>query len=77
MSKQPESNIVFELYEDGNNFMGLTQATLPNIAFIIQQIQGAGINGNIDVPIAGMMEAMELALNWLASVMRALSKSVS
>jgi P2 family phage contractile tail tube protein len=64
MSKQPESNIVFELYEDGNNFMGLTQATLPNIAFIIQQIQGAGINGNIDVPIAGMMEAMELALNW-------------
>lgn len=64
MSKQPESNVVFELYEDGSNFMGLTQATLPNIAFIVQQINGAGIGGNIDVPIAGMMEAMELSLNW-------------
>lgn len=64
MAKQPESNIVFELYEDGTNFMGLTQATLPNIAFIVQQINGAGLGGNVDVPIAGMMEAMELSLNW-------------
>ena len=62
--KQPESNVVYESYEDGTNFCGLTQATLPNIAFIVQQIQGAGINGNIDVPILGMMEAMELSLNW-------------
>lgn len=64
MSKQPETNIIYELYEDGVNFMGLTQATLPNIAFIVTQIQGAGINGNVDVPVTGMMEAMELALNW-------------
>ncbi len=64
MSKQPESNVLFELYEDGNNYMGLTQATLPNIAFIVQQISGAGMNGNIDVPIAGMLEAMELSLNF-------------
>lgn len=64
MAKQPESNVVFELYEDGNNYMGLTQATLPNIAFIVTQIQGAGINGNVDVPLAGMMEAMELSLNF-------------
>ena len=62
--KQTESNVVYEIYEDGTNFCGLTQATLPNIAFIVQQIQGAGINGNIDVPILGMMEAMELSLNW-------------
>ena len=64
MSKQPESNVLFELYEDGNNYMGLTQATLPNIAFLVQQISGAGMNGNIDVPIAGMLEAMELSLNF-------------
>ena len=64
MAKQPESNVLFELYEDGNNYMGLTQATLPNIAFIVQQISGAGMNGNIDVPIAGMLEAMELSLNF-------------
>ena len=64
MAKQPESNVVFELYEDGTNYYGLTQATLPNIAFIVAQINGAGINGNVDVPIAGMMEAMELSLNF-------------
>ena len=64
MAKQPESNVVFELYEDGTNYYGLTQATLPNVAFIVAQINGAGINGNVDVPIAGMMEAMELSLNF-------------
>ena len=64
MAKQPETNIVFEIYEDGNSFLGLTQATLPNIAFIVQQINGAGVNGNVDIPIAGMMEAMELGLNF-------------
>ena len=48
MAKKPESNILFELYEDATNFLGLTQATLPNVAFIVQQIQGAGLNGNID-----------------------------
>lgn len=64
MSKQPESNVLFELYEDGNNYMGLTQATLPNLAFIVTQINGAGMNGNVDVPVAGMLEAMELSLNF-------------
>lgn len=64
MAKQPETNVLFELYEDGNNYMGLTQATLPNLAFIVTQINGAGMNGNIDVPVAGMLEAMELSLNF-------------
>jgi len=64
MSKQPETNIIYELYEDSVNYMGLTQATLPNLAFIVTQIQGAGMNGNVDVPVAGMLEAMELALNF-------------
>ena len=64
MAKQPETNIVFECYEDGNNFLGLTQATLPNIAFKTTQINGAGINGDVDVPVTGMMEAMELSLNF-------------
>lgn len=64
MSKQPEAHINFEVYEDGNNYCGTTQATLPNIAFIVQQINGAGLAGNVDVPILGMMEAMELGLNF-------------
>lgn len=71
--KKPESNIMFELYEDNVNFCGLTQATLPNIAFIVQQIQGAGISGNVDVPILGMMEAMELALNFRSATDAAMS----
>jgi P2 family phage contractile tail tube protein len=64
MAKMPESNVVFEAYEDGNNFLGLTQATLPNITFLTQQINGAGIAGNVDAVVQGMMEAMELTLNF-------------
>lgn len=64
MAKQPEAYIDFEVYEDARNFIGISQATLPNVAFLTQSITGAGIAGNVDAVLTGMMEAMELGLNF-------------
>ena len=64
MAKQPEAIIDFEVYEDGKNFYGISQAVLPNINFMTQQISGAGISGNIDAVLTGMVEAMSLTLNF-------------
>ena len=62
--KQPESYINFEVYEDAKRFCGVANVTLPNIQFIVQSIEGAGIAGKIDAVIPGMMEAMTTSINF-------------
>lgn len=62
--KQPESYINFEVYENAKMFCGVTQATLPNIQFIVQTITGAGIGGNVESVLRGMTEPMNLTLNF-------------
>lgn len=64
MAKQPEAYIDFEVYEDARNFIGISQATLPNITFLTQQITGAGISGNVEAVLTGMVDAMSLTLNF-------------
>ena len=61
---QPEAYIDFEVYEDATNLIGVAQATLPDISFLSQQITGAGISGNIDAVLIGMIDAMTLAMNF-------------
>ena len=46
--KQPEAHVAFEVYENSINLIGISQASMPNINFIVQQINGAGISGNVD-----------------------------
>lgn len=64
---QPQAIHSFEVYEGATNFVGVAQATLPNVQFIVSQINGAGIQGNIDSVLPGLMEAMELGLNFRSS----------
>ena len=64
MAIQPEAYIDFEVYEDNTNLVGVANATLPNITFLTQSITGAGIAGNVDAVLIGMVDAMTLTLNF-------------
>ena len=59
-----QSNINFALYEDNNEFLGIVKADLPDISWITQSINGAGIAGNIDAVILGHLDAMTLGLGF-------------
>ena len=61
---QPEMIVNFEVYEDGKNFCGIAEVTLPNIQFITQNYSGAGIGGNIDGVAKGMVIAMNFGLKF-------------
>ena len=61
---QPEAYIDFEVYEEATNFCGISKATMPDIAFLTQNITGAGIAGNVEAVLTGMVEAMTLGLNF-------------
>ena len=73
MAKQPEAYIDFEVYEDGKNFLGISSATLPSINFITQTITGAGISGNVEAILTGMVDAMSLGLNFRSAMDAAVS----
>ena len=71
--KQPEAYINFEVYKDSVNLVGIAKATLPNVAFLTQSVSGAGISGNVDAVLAGMVEAMSLTLNFRSATDAAVS----
>lgn len=73
MSKQPEAYIDFEVYEGKTNFMGIAKATLPNINYLTQQITGAGISGNVEAVLTGMVDAMSLTLEFRSATDAAVS----
>ena len=73
MARQPEAYIDFEVYENGKNFLGVSGATLPNINFLTQTITGAGIGGNVEAVLTGMVDAMSLTLNFRSAMDAAVS----
>lgn len=62
--KQPAAYINFELYEDAVNQLGLAKVKLPSIMYQFISTSGAGLMGNLDVPLIGMIEAMEAEIDF-------------
>jgi len=61
---QPQAYLDFEVYEDNINLLGVAKATLPEIAYLTQDITGAGFSGKIEAVLIGMMEAVTLKLDF-------------
>lgn len=59
-----ESVINFAVYEDSVDYVGVAGVTLPNLAAIVQTLSGAGIAGNVEVPVLGHYDVMSLTLNF-------------
>lgn len=64
MAKVDETVIGFAVYEDATEYLGISEATLPEISNITEEISGAGINGKYETAILGQIEPMTLTLNF-------------
>ena len=64
MAKIDELVINFAVYEDANEYLGMAEATLPDLEFLSEEINGAGIAGNIEDIITGHLSAMTTTLNF-------------
>ena len=62
--RRDQATTNFEVYEDKVNFLGIASVTLPNLSFLTAQMSGSGIGGNVNAVIAGMVDAMQMTLNW-------------
>ncbi len=64
MPRIDEVVINFSVYEDGVEYLGKAEVTLPEISNLTQEIKGAGIGGNIEAVILGHTAAMTMTLNF-------------
>ena len=62
--KIDNGTINFSVYEGANEFLGMTEATLPEISSMTEEIKGAGIAGSFSGPYTGHLEPMSLTLNF-------------
>ena len=60
----PESLIDFRVYEDKYEYLGIAQVGLPNLTNITQQLSGAGIAGNVEAVLVGMMDVMTTTMQF-------------
>lgn len=54
----------FEVYEDGTRYLGISTIDLPEFALRTVDVNGAGIAGEMQIPVAGQAEDMEMTIHW-------------
>ena len=57
--------INFTVYENGTEFLGLAKLTLPDMTNKMLSVNGAGIPGDIDVPVPGHRDAMSVKIEFI------------
>lgn len=64
MAKVDELVVAYAIYEDGVEYMGTTEVTLPDLEYLTEEISGAGIAGKVEEVIVGNLSAMTATLNF-------------
>lgn len=64
MGKIDELVVNFAVYEDATEYLGMAEATLPDLEFLTEEISGAGIGGKVEEIIIGHLSAMTTTLNF-------------
>ena len=57
--------INYAVYENGSEYLGIANVTLPNKSYKKMTVNGAGIPGDIDLPVPGHADAMTMTINFL------------
>lgn len=61
-----EAYIDFMVYKNSKDMLGIAKATMPDIKFLTQTINGAGVAGNIEAVLKGMIDTMTLKLEFIS-----------
>ena len=66
--KIPDKLVQFYVF-DGNDIMvGVADLTLPDLNYMSESVKGAGIGGEIDLPIIGCLQSMTTSITWRSLV---------
>lgn len=60
----PDKLVNFKCYNEGDDMLGITDVSLPELAYLTDTIKGAGIAGEIDAPVIGHFQSLSTTINW-------------
>jgi hypothetical protein len=60
----PNGHVDYMIYENGGALIGVGKVTLPSVKYKTVTATGAGIMGDVEIPLAGMIEAMTAQINF-------------
>lgn len=63
----PVAYVDFEVYEEGVNYIGIAKVTPPDIEQKTTTISGAGMSGELSVPLTGATSNMTLKMDFLST----------
>lgn len=64
MGRFSETLVNYACYENGKDYVGHADVTLPELVALTQELSGAGIAGNIESVIIGHYSAMSMSINF-------------
>lgn len=64
MAKSDQLVVNFAIYEDGTEYLGMGEVEFPEIAFLTEEIKGAGLAGNLEAVVIGHLESMTTTFNF-------------
>ena len=57
----------FNAYKSGNKLIGVAgELTMPEVTNLTDTMEGAGTGGNMDIPVVGLIEDMELEVAFMS-----------
>ena len=65
----------FDIYEDGERYLGTASVTLPTLNNVTQTVSGAGIAGNSEVIAVGHPDTMTMTVNYRVTTPESISLS--
>lgn len=54
----------FAVYEDAVDYIGIAEVEFPELAWLVEEIKGAGLSGNIEAVVIGHLEAMTVKFSF-------------
>ncbi len=54
----------FAVYENGSDYLGMANITMPDLTTKTVTVNGAGIPGDVTIPVTGQMEAATMTINF-------------
>jgi len=64
VKKIPDKLINYTAYLDGSEYLGTVDIQLPSLEALSESIKGAGIGGEVELPVLGHYGSMTVTLNW-------------
>ena len=62
-----EQTVAFRVYWQGRDFLGMATLEMPEVSYITETLNGAGIAGEVESPVIGLTQSMTMKFSFTSA----------